>query len=212
MPDNEIMRDIILREWEMFQKTQNKGGRASCQDDFSTFLGMRWGQFASWSEEAAESYLGDLKAAEAQGRNLVAEKYLWMMQSTYPAEFEAQKGLLPPMTGTQKDLADAICAEMVRQTEPLRERYPLIGGAGRPLYASEDGVYGTSIETYQRGELYTYSPATLEALKKHLDDLKSRGVSLAELILRNSMKHYGYEDLDEAEKALGALSGAGDAK
>ncbi len=203
MPDTEIIGDVISREWDMFQQTVNAGGRASCQDDFNTFYGMRFGQFVSWSDTALGSYLADLKAAALAGRNLVAEKYLRMMEHTFPAEYEAQKSALPELSAEQKAAADEICEEMLVMTVPLREKFPRVCGAGRPLRSSEDALRGTSVETYQRGELYTYSLETLLALKEHMDSLTAGGQSLARTILENSVRHYGYESLEKAEKSLG---------
>ena len=206
LPDTEIINDIISREWEMFQQTTNAGGRASCQDDYDTFYGMRFGQFVSWSQDVLESYLNDLKAAEQAGRNLIAEKYLNMMEHTYPEEYELQKAALHELSAEHRALADTICEEMISMTIPLREEFPRVCNSGRPLRSSEDLLWGPSVETYQRGELYTYSYETLTALKKHIDTLRSQGLSLARLILENSVRHYGYESLEKAEKAIGRAS------
>ena len=32
-----MIDEIIQLEWEQFDKVQNVGGRANCQDDFKTF-------------------------------------------------------------------------------------------------------------------------------------------------------------------------------
>lgn len=163
--DGKAMRaQIVSAEWEMFQTTHNKGGRANCQEDWITFCNMRGAQFAAWSDEAAESYLSDLRTAMVQGRNLVAEKYLNMMKNTHPEEYEAQKHFLPALNETKLALAQEICDEMIAQAVPLRECYPHVGNTGRPLFSSED-KYGTSVQTYQLGELLTYSVRTLQLLK-----------------------------------------------
>jgi len=78
----EIIEKIISLEWEMFQRVENEGGRASCQDDPTTFYHMRKSQFSAWTEEICLSYLEDLRAAAKSGRNLVEEKYARMMAST----------------------------------------------------------------------------------------------------------------------------------
>lgn len=36
---DEIIGNIVLAEWELFQAVQNVGGRADCQDMPNTFLG-----------------------------------------------------------------------------------------------------------------------------------------------------------------------------
>ena len=38
MERRELEKQIIEKEWLMFQKVQDVNGRASCQDDWTTFL------------------------------------------------------------------------------------------------------------------------------------------------------------------------------
>ena len=199
MDGKPLREQIVAAEWDMFQRTHNKGGRASCQDDYVTFYQMRIAQFAAWSDDAAESYWEDLKTAGEQGRNLVAEKYLNMMKSTHPAEYEAQKHMLPPVSEEKAALADEICGEMIAQTIPLREAFPHVGESGRPLFSGEDKRGFTSVQTYQLGELLTCSEKTLRLLKKHLFALKAEGRSLAKEITSRSVCSYGFSSLEEAE-------------
>jgi hypothetical protein len=166
---------------------------------------MRRGQFEAWSAEAAESYLDDLNKALATSRNLVMEKYIHMMKNISPSQYEK---LLKFLTFPNKDgmkLVDAIAKKMIAQTRGLFEKYPCISGSCRPLYSNEDWQDVTSIETYQRGELQTYSNRTLKAYKRHLLTLEAAGLSLAKLILEGSVKHYGYRSLDDAEAATQSI-------
>ncbi len=203
--DGKTLREqIVAAEWDMFQATHNRGGRASCQDDYTTFYNMRIAQFDAWSDDAAESYLGDLKSAGEQNRNLVAEKYLNMMKSTHPEEYEAQKRFLPFMSAEKIALANEICDEMIAQTSFLRKAYPIVGGFGRPLFSEEDRCGFTSVQTYLLGELLTYSERTLRLLKEHLFALKVEGRSLAEEITSRSVCAGGFSSLAEAEAFLAA--------
>ena len=202
-----LRKRIIDLEWEMFQATNNKGGRASCQDDFITFYNMRFAQFDAWNDETAESYLKDLEAAKAAGRNLVAEKYLHMMKNTYPAEYHAQKHFLPTISEEKLELANEICDEMIAQTIPLRKAFPRVGEAGRPLFSSDDKYGFTSVQTYQLGELLTYSENTLQLLKKHLFALKESGRSLAKEVTSRSVCSYGFSSLEQAETFLAERCG-----
>ena len=56
MEKAERISDILSREWNMFQKVQNTGGRASCQDDQRGFCVMRGAQFAAWDDAMPVSY------------------------------------------------------------------------------------------------------------------------------------------------------------
>ena len=42
---------------EAFDKVENQGGRASCQDDYETFSIMRKSQYMLWSREMLESFV-----------------------------------------------------------------------------------------------------------------------------------------------------------
>jgi hypothetical protein len=196
---SELIKRIIAFEWDMFQAVNEGGPRASCQNDPETFEGMRRGQFEAWSEAACASYFDDLAGAVLDGRNLVTEKYIHMMKNSEPGRYEKLTELIPMPGGDVRALAREISDKLLEQTVALFEAYPHVSGAGRPLRSASDLSGVTSIETYQLGELYTYSAKTLEALRAHLLALEAEGRSLAQEILENSVRHYGYTSLDEAE-------------
>ncbi len=81
------IRTVVDYEWAMFQKVNNVGGRAGCQEDFNTFSIMRSCQFISWDDFTLQSYKKDLEDANRDGRNLVMEKYAWMMETSDPKYF-----------------------------------------------------------------------------------------------------------------------------
>ena len=197
----ETVKRIVELEWPMFHSV-NGETREDCQEDPSGFERLRAAQFSAWSPAAAESYLRDLETAAAQGRNLAREKYIRMMKHTDPEGYAAFQGELPPLDGEQEALIAAIWGRMLVQTERLRERYPAVALGGRPLRAAEETEGQTSVETYQTGELATYSAATLRALLAHIEALEAQGRDLAFEIQRNSVQCMGYADLDAAERAM----------
>ena len=201
MEQQKIIENILEKEWPMFHSV-NGDTRVDCQEDRRVFEAMRRAQFAAWSPEAAESYLRDLEAAEQAGRNLVREKYIRMMQSTDPQGYEAFRGELPPLSEAQTRLIDEIWAILLEQTERMRETYPAVALGGRPLRAEEETEGWASIETYQTGELATYSEATLRALLRHAEALKREGKDLAYLIQENSVAAMGYRSMEDAERAI----------
>lgn len=192
---------IVSHEWNMFQAVNEGGPRADCQNDRVTFDGMRRGQFDAWSQEAAESYLGDLEAAESDGRNLVAEKYIHMMRTTEPSRYEQLLAQIDAPSEHARALAGALSDKLLSQTQALFADFPYVAGSGRPLYSTHDFGGVTSIETYQLGELLTYSERTLDALLRHVTELEGEGVSFARRVLENSASFYGYGTLEEAETA-----------
>jgi Protein of unknown function (DUF4125) len=200
----DLIAGIVEIEWRMFENVPNAGGTAACQEDPATFEIMRSSQAMSWSEEALESYLDDLTDAEHNNRNLLTEKYARMMQSTSPLEYTQIEHLLPPLDPQVVPLIDAISEIVLEWEEELSTKYPCILQRGRPIHSSEDTPFATSIETYLRGELATYSPGTLRLYLEHLQELKSENINGSAITLMHTMKRYGFKSLEEADEKLKA--------
>jgi hypothetical protein len=199
-----VIHKIVALEWDMFQAVNEGGPRASCQEDRVTFEGMRRGQFEAWPQETCESYLDDLLNALLDGRNLVTEKYIHMMKNTSPVQYNTLITKLPQPDEQISVLARQISDKLLDQTVELFKSFPYVSGSGRPLRSASDFNGVTSIETYQLGELLTYSEKTLRLLKENLLALEMDGRPMAREILANSVKHYGYKTLEEAEAATKA--------
>jgi len=197
-----LVSKVIEREWDMFQNVENIGGKASCQQNYQTFEIMRYSQAMSWSEETLESYLEDLQNAQKNKRNLLTEKYARMMESTSPLEYARIESLLPPLDPEVREIIDRIITIMINWEEEVIEKYPYIAGRGRPLRSSEDTPYATSIETYLRGELSTYSLKTLKLFLENILNQKAENINGSELIHINTVKRYGYKSLEEANEKI----------
>ena len=195
---------IVEIEWKMFHNVPNIGGTAACQEDPKTFEIMRVSQAVSWSEAALESYLDDLTEAEKNGRNLLTEKYARMMKSTSPSEYAQIEHLLPPLNPEVPPLIDKIVKIVLLWQEELSEKYPYLLSRGRPIHSSDDTPFVTSIETYLRGELATYSPRTLELYYENVLKQKSENINGAEIALDYTIKRYGFNSLKEANEKLKA--------
>jgi hypothetical protein len=201
MDSDNVIDRIIALEWEMFQRVNENGPRAECQDDPFSFEAMRRGQFSAWSASAAESYLLDLESAKSEGRNLVAEKYIHMMKNTDLSIYEKLAARTSPPDSDSLRLVDEAARRMLAQAEALSKRFPCVFAAGRPLRNIDYSHGITPIETYQKGELMTYSKRTLLALMAHIEELEAKKVLLVQLIMENYAKHYGYKTLAAAEAA-----------
>jgi hypothetical protein len=200
----DMIDSIVEAEWKMFQDVPNIGGRAACQDDLKTFRIMRAGQSASWSDAMLESYLDDLNDAKRSGRNLLTEKYARMMRSTSPSEYARIEHLLQPIDPEAIELIDQIVKIVLEWEQELLEKYPYIVKRGRPLFSREDSIGVTSMETYLRGELSTYSIRTLALYLDHIQKEQSENVNGSAITLLYMIKQYGYDSLEEANEKIGS--------
>lgn len=197
-----LVKELVALEWEAFDKVDNEGGRADCQDDWNTFFVMRSSQYATWTEEMLRSYIHDFRVANNNGWNLIAEKYARMMESTTPSRYEALKDSLPDLSEEQREIIEAIVQIQVNWMEDFAERYPKAASNARSIHTEEDHPFNTSYETYLRGELSTYSDKTLELYGRFIAGLCKEEKNLAEIIMSNTAYLYGYKSLDDLEERL----------
>ncbi len=196
-----LLNSIIDIEWRMFDKVHNEGCRASCQDDFRTFYIMRYSQFRCFSKRMLESYLQDLKDAENEGRNMLTEKYGYMMEYTDPEYFKAKLlTALPQITEEKKAIVKGLTDILLGFEEEFRNMYPRFSGKIRPV--SGDGKYDVSFKVYTIGELETYSLRTLALYALDLNAFRENGENPSVLIHEKTAEFYGYENLRKAEESI----------
>lgn len=201
----DLVEEVIRREWDQFQRTENEGGRASCQGNWPMFHQMRASQFMTWPEDLLRSYLDDLDEANRVGRNLVTEKYARMMASTAPDEYrERIEPFIPRLSDERVARQERVIDVQVAWARDFRGRYPKLGAAMRVLTTAEDTPEDTSFETYLRGELGTYSDRTMALYEAMVENLQAAGRNLTEQTVANTVRLGGFADLEEAEAAQAA--------
>ncbi len=194
---------IIEIEWEMFQHTENMGGRASCQDDYETFYIMRRSQYESWPDAMVEMYENFAEDCQQKGRNLVMEKYANMMQYTDLHYYNKHLApYLPETPPASFPLINQIVKAMITWEQDFAKAYPNLAGSGRPITSDMDKYGFTSMETYARGELETYPVELLEAYADYVEELLDAGQSLSLLSQKVMVGLYGYESIEAAERSL----------
>lgn len=196
-----MIEKIIELEWQQFDKVKNEGGRAGCQDDFQTFYIMRKSQYMTWSEDLLNSYYNDLLLAQHNGWNLIMEKYARMMKSTAPDRYAALADELPIRSKEREAIAETIIKIQVGWMEEFAERFPKMAGNARSIHTSEDNMFNTSYETYLRGELGTYGEETFVLYGRFIATLSQAGKNLAYETMNNTAKLYGYDSIEDAERA-----------
>ena len=200
---SQIINKIVDEEWEMFQKTQNVGGRASCQDNKPTFYTMRVSQFTFWNDECIESYLCDVEEAAKSGDNLVTYKYGYMMKATDPIGYEDIKDRLPEISEEKSTLVERLVEQTLSWCDEFNKKYPNIAKSGRPVRTGEEIGSFASIETYCRGEVSTYSKETLKKLVKMYEDYAKTGFNLQEHVVALEA---GLESADQLQRLEESIS------
>ena len=198
-----IIYQIITREWEFFQNVHNTGGRASCQDNYEEFNIMRSSQWEIFSLPILRSYLDDLVLAKYRDRNPVMEKYAYMMKYSAPKEYEEIESFLPVISEWKREITEKIIKIYLKWEAETIVKYPAITGKGRKLYSESDTPEYTSIETYLRGELFSYSEKTLQLYYDYVKDCKNENKNLAEINLENIVRKKGYNSLEDSENKSG---------
>lgn len=197
------IENIIKTEWDMFQKVDNIGGRAGCQDEWETFQIMRSSQYESWPEELVKSYEQDLEEALKNKRNLIMEKYAYMMEFTQNNYY---KTLLEPYLPKVDPEAISMIQEITRQTvdweKAFEAKYPKLANSGRKTEAKTENKGDASVETYTIGELKTYSKPTLQIYLNMVKKMATEGKNLVTIIKESIVKKYGYVSIEDAENKL----------
>jgi len=181
-----LITKIVESELEMFQSVP-ADRNYNCQQDPAGFRLHRQAQFTIWSEDALRSYRNDLDQAEEDGVNLMTIKY-GRMQNIIPGE-----NLNP--------LIDKIIAVQLEWQAEMMRQYPNLMAGARRLAQSEDSEDAVSFETYLRGELETYSDATLALLHRDVLDYAQAGVNGSEKIYDHLVKEMGFDSLTAADRA-----------
>ncbi|MGN0366153.1 MAG: DUF4125 family protein [Suilimivivens sp.] len=197
-----LVNELVSLEWEAFDKVENEGGRADCQDDWNTFSIMRKSQYYTWTVDMLKSYISDFHNANDKGWNLITEKYGRMMESTAPLKYAQIKDSLPELPEVKKEIIEEIVKIQVGWMEDFAKEYPKAAGNARSIHTSEDNMFNTSYETYLRGELSTYSDQTLDLYGRFIAQLCREDKNLAKMIMANTASLYGYASLEELEEKL----------
>jgi len=195
--DNEYA--IVEKEWNMFQNVNNIGGRADCQDDKKTFIIMRLSQLQSWEDNVVESYLNDLIEAEKAERNLITEKYAFMMEETDPAYYAQIAHLLPQVSERTMGIIERIVDQFMKWEMEVDQLYPKVRAQGRPAESIGDTGM-VSVRNYLRSELKTYSEHTIIVYMAQILMYPQKNRYL--ISLEKMAKAYGYNSIEEAENAL----------
>jgi hypothetical protein len=146
------------------------------------------------------AYKEDLYRALSDGRNVITEKYGYMMEYTEPSYFDKTlRGVLPSISPAKDDLVDRIANMLIGCEQVFENKYPNLAGRSRPIMGSDkDNV---SFHIYTLGELKTYSEKTLQCYYNYLHQLNldDERENPSFIIHYTMVDFYGYASLEDAE-------------
>ena len=198
----ELVERIVRLEFEAFDKVQNEGGRASCQNNWPTFSIMRKSQYLTWNINMLVQYMYDFSREYRKGHNLITEKYGRMMESTAPDRWNEIKGNFPELSDEKKAIVEQIVGVQIKMAEDFAIKHPKMANQARSLHTNEDEVYNTSYETYLRGEISTYSDKMLQLYGVYVVDAIQNGINITYITMENTAKLYGYESIEACETKI----------
>lgn len=198
----EMMEEIIKLEFEAFDKVENEGGRASCQDDWPFFYVMRKSQYMTWTDEMLEKLLNQWRDYKKIGWNMMTEKYGRMMQWTDPKAYKKIAKNFPERSEQTKAIIDQIAEIQVGWMSEFAKEYPKLANQARDITAKDDEAYNTSYETYLKGELMTYSDELIALYGQFIVKLAKENKNLAYMTIENTAHMQGYDILEQAEASL----------
>lgn len=202
MGREELIKEIIDREWEMFSVLKNTGGIAECQNNKPEFIIMRSGQWDNLPDKILESYKQDLIDAKEIGRNLLEEKYIRMMEYSAPSEFEGVKHLLPDISNGSLTLIKQIEKIYLNWGDEFESKFPKFSKLCRPLRSSGDIPERASVQTYLIGELSSYSTRTVLFYYDYVKQCVEKGINLIYVTHTDVVKKKGFNSIEEVESAL----------
>lgn len=171
-----IVDKIANYEWDMLLTVNAGGVRLACQNNKPMFFLMRKSQWEVYPAEIQAAYLTDIHRAVNERRNLMVEKYGYMMAETDPAAFEKIRQALPEITQEKRTLVEEVVADHKVWYNEAKSLLPETIGAGRT--ESPDNPQLASVQNYLRGELYTYSIKTLQKIKAYNAQCRKDGKNL----------------------------------
>lgn len=185
-----IINRIVEYEWEMFQKLVTNQKKLECRNNKYMFLLMRLSQWNVYPINVQSSYLNDIHEALSEKRNLLFEKYAYIMiLSGHLAERDL-RNILPIVNSEKEELVNKIINHHRFWYEAAKAKLPLTSSAGRPIVYG--GIDKVDIYTYLKGELFTYGMNTLIGILETENMMMTQNKNLVIEIYKNYVK-YNYE-------------------
>ncbi len=177
MEREKILNEILAVEWEMFHAVPNEGGTADCQQQPNAFRLMRKVAYKPLSAAFLTAWYAALCSAQADGRNLMTEKYAFMDSRAVPAA-----------DGADPHIAAILDAEC-RWRAAVHDEFP-------HMVQKDDGFF----RRYLAGEMHTYTPAALAAYADCVHTALAEGRNMVRERYEFLAEQLGYASLAACEQ------------
>ena len=182
-----IINRIVEYEWEMFQKLTTAQKKLECRNNKYMFLLMRLSQWSVYPLNVQTSYLNDIHEALSENRNLLFEKYAYIMiLSGHFIECEI-RNILPIVKKEKEELVNKIIKHHRFWYNSVMEKLPITASTGRPIVYDRMGEI--DIYTYLKGELFTYSMNTLKNILETENMMMTQNKNLVIEVYKNYVKY-----------------------
>ena len=196
------VQELLDLEWRLFDAAPQAGQRPARPEDREQFCIIRSAQLSIWPPELRESWRQDLLNAQAEGRNLINEKYIYMLERVNQKQCDKLNLDLPAANIEKLWLVDWICTAEVAWQETLVQKYPHLTQNSRAIHTSADTRENVSFETFLCSELMCCSVNTLRLYARQVEKAQKSGRNLCETMLENTVRQLGYESLEAAEEGI----------
>lgn len=173
--DIEMIRELLVLEWGLFDAVEGLEGRASCQDDARSFFVYRLAQYLAFPFSFAHMALDDVRRLRGQGRNPVFEKYARMMAATDHDRYQSTWiHVLPAVSPVRACALRELEQALAPFSRAASQEMPAATAHARVETSLPQRV---SAADYLLGEVSPYSLRTIWLLRDALRDMGKSDVN-----------------------------------
>lgn len=180
-----LVERIVEYEWNMLQALNSEQKHLECKNNKYMFLLMRKSQWLIYPLSVHSAYMNDLYRAVSEKRNLLFEKYAYMLKHTHPSKFKEIEGSLPLISIEKRHLIDRIIENHKIWESEVHKELPATIKYGRNCDCSKS----VSSMIYLDGELSSYSVSTLMEIFRAEQIMMDKKINGIIEILKNYIKY-----------------------
>lgn len=178
------IQELLDEERRLFERSPIAAAWETGQDAEKALALLRSSQLSVWLPALRESWRQDLSNAQAEGRRLPGEAYIYAMERTSPGICAAFADSLPAPSMEKLWLVDWICQAHDAWWEVLLGKYTILANIRESMGA------------HFYGGLMVCSVDTLRLYASQTERAQKAGENLCEVILEHAARQLGYASLE----------------